>query len=132
MIAPSSGEAEFGSLVKGSAELMCMRSLLSDSGVPVTLELESDATAAIGIVGRESLGKVRHLDVEDLWVQSKQKSGEIAYKKVSEKENTSDAHTKGVHSTTLQQHTTTMGFRVLTGLPELAPQFAEDDRGATT
>ena len=94
--------------------------------------LESDATAAIGIVDREGLGKVRHLDVADLWVPSTQKSCDIASKKVLGKENPSDALTKGVDATTLQQHTMAMGFRVWAGRHELAPQLAEDDREATT
>ena len=75
---------------------------------------------------------MRHLDVAGLWVQSKQKSGEIAYKKVLGKESPSDALTAAFDATTRQQHTMTMGFRVLAGRHELVPQLAEDDREATT
>ena len=123
IIALSSGESELASIVKGSAELLGMRAVLNDFGVEVSLELESDSTAAIGIVSREGLGKVRHLDVADLWVQAKQRSGEIRYDKVPGKENTSDILTKGVDATTLVKHVHTMGFRTIGGRHKLAPML---------
>ena len=77
-VALSSGESELGALVKASAELLEMRSLLADFGVEVCLDMEAGSTAAIGMVGREGFGKVRHLHVADLWVQEKRiSSGEI-------------------------------------------------------
>ena len=53
-----------------------------------------DASAAIGIVLRRGLGKVRHIDVSQLWLQHKVASGEIQVKKVGTGENKSDALTK--------------------------------------
>ena len=32
--------------------------------------LQVDAKAAVGIIGRQGLGKVRHLDVSFLWLQA--------------------------------------------------------------
>ena len=42
----------------------------------------SDATAAIGICRRKGLGKVRHLDCTDLWVQESARAGRFAIHKV--------------------------------------------------
>ena len=56
--------------------------------------IKSDATAAIGMVHRLGLGKVRHLAVGDLWVQHHARSGNIRDSNMSELENPSDAQTK--------------------------------------
>lgn len=41
------------------------------------INVHSDATAAIGIARRKGLGKIRHLDTADLWIQDKIRSREI-------------------------------------------------------
>ena len=56
--------------------------------------MKSDATAAIGMVHRLGLGKVRHLAVGDLWVQHHVRSGKIRVSKMSLLETPSDAQTK--------------------------------------
>ena len=65
-IALSSGEAELAAVVKGATEALGLQAILEDFGIPVGLHLRSDATAAIGMVKREGLGKVRHLATADL------------------------------------------------------------------
>ena len=81
-IALSSGEAELAAVVKGAAEGLGLKAVLADFGVEVNLHMFSDATAAIGMVRREGLGRVRHLAVADLWVQQKVRSGEIVVAKI--------------------------------------------------
>ena len=73
IIAGSTGEAEYYGLVKGGSNSLGMRALMNDLGVDVKLKLKSDASAAIGIASRRGLGKIRHLEVSQLWLQ--QKSG---------------------------------------------------------
>ena len=58
-------------LVRAGTEALGIQALLKDFGISVKLTILSDATAAIGIVKRVGLGKVRHLSVADLWVQEK-------------------------------------------------------------
>ena len=65
-IALSSGEAELGATVTGATEALGIAAVLGDFGHPVKIRLRSDATAAIGMVAREGLGKVRHLATADL------------------------------------------------------------------
>ena len=69
ILALSSGEAELGALVKACSEGLGMKSLLNDFGINVQLKILSDSTAAIGMVRRLGLGRVRHLACADLWVQ---------------------------------------------------------------
>ena len=71
VIALSSGEAELAAVVRGSTEALGIQAVLEDWGFEVDPEIKSDATAAIGIVQRQGLGRIRHLAVADLWVQQK-------------------------------------------------------------
>ena len=123
VIALSSGEAELGAIVKGSTEAMGMRSVLADFGIPVTLRILSDASAAIGMVRREGLGKVRHLATGDLWVQEKQRTGEISYDKVWGKENPADILTKGVNQESSERAMQQLGFEASQRRSTLAPKL---------
>ena len=73
---------------------MGLQSFLSDFGLFGHVAIESDATAAIGMVHRLGSGKVRHLAVGDLWVQHHVRSGKIGVSKMSGLENPSDAQTE--------------------------------------
>ena len=86
------------------------------------ITLKSDATAAIGMVGRSGLGKVRHLAVSDLWVQQFAKQGVVQYYKVDGVKNGSDMLTKAVDANTLWKHSGFMGQVVLSGRAKSAPQ----------
>ena len=62
-IALSSGEAELYASNRAAAEASGLKSLAADMGIEVEIMLEVGATAAIGIIHRRGLGKVRHVDV---------------------------------------------------------------------
>ena len=83
-------------LVKGAAEGLGMAAVLKDFGREVRVEIHSDATGAIGIAGRQGLGKIRHIAVADLWVQQRVKTGELKTFKVPGDENSSDMMTKAL------------------------------------
>ena len=51
--------------------MLGLMSLLQDFGVAVSATVHTDASAAIGIVRRAGLGKLRHLNVRYLWLQDK-------------------------------------------------------------
>ena len=104
VIALSTGEANLASVIRASTEGLGLQSALMDLGLKATLEVSSDATAAIGIVKREGLGRVRHLAVADLWIQQKQRDGTIAYRKIPGPENSSDLMTKGLGVADMEKH----------------------------
>ena len=122
VLALSSGEAELMSMVKASSEALGLRALYGDFGIDISIRIASDATAAIGMVGRLGLGKVRHLSVSDLWLQEKSRSGEIKFYKVLGAVNPSDAMTKPLDGNTLEAHLTRMGVVKLTGRADIAPK----------
>ena len=67
-----------------------------DMGEKVEGSVLGDASAALAIIHRKGLGKLRHLDTNYLWVQEVAARKQIAYKKVHGKENVADLFTKPV------------------------------------
>ena len=65
VIALSSGESEFYSIVKGCSQAMGLRALLADLGIDASIKLLTDATAGKAIASRRGLGRVRHIDVSN-------------------------------------------------------------------
>jgi len=91
----SSGEAELYGVVRGGAVGLGFLSLLSDLGVQLPMRLWTDSSASQGMCARQGLGKVRHLDVQELWVQQRLRNGEFSLHKVPGEENPADLFTKG-------------------------------------
>ena len=91
IIALSYGEAEYYGIVKGSSVALGVRSVLADLGCTARIVVCTDASAAKGMASRRGLGKVRHVEVSQLWVQEKVGSGEIKLKKVNGSTNLADA-----------------------------------------
>lgn len=87
LIALSSGESEFAAVAKAAAEDIGVRSVLGDFDHQVTMEMHSDATAAIGICKRQWLGRVRHFATADLWLQQRVKTKELPLFKLLGKDN---------------------------------------------
>ena len=98
-----------------------LQSVLKDFDVEVGLTVKSDATAAIAIASRRGLGKVRHIEVCQLWLQQKVKDGTIRIVKVGTHENVADALTKYVSRESMSMHLQNTHQTSLTGRHELAP-----------
>ena len=84
--------------------------------------LHSDATAAIGIARRKGMGKIRHLDVSDLWVQDKIRSGALDLVKVPGDQDPADSLTKYVDHSILVKSLARMNLHLREGRPESAPE----------
>ena len=50
---------------------MGTKSILTDMGVTVSIRAFEDSVAARGIATRTGLGRARHIEVNQLWVQEK-------------------------------------------------------------
>ena len=90
----SSAEAELVALVKCSAELLGVRSMLRDFGVETSGVVYADSSAALAIAKRKGAGKLRHINVSSLWVQEKQDRKDLEYRKVLGTDNPADMMTK--------------------------------------
>ena len=94
----SSGEADFFGLVKAAGIGLGYKALLQDFGYDVGVTTWTDSSAAMGIVGRQGLGRLRHLDTHSLWIQSAVRSGRISVRKVKGEDNVADLFTKALGS----------------------------------
>jgi hypothetical protein len=101
---------------------MGTQSLLGDLEVETKIRILEDSSAAKGIAERTGLGKVRHIEVNQLWIQEKVREGRIQLVKVEGTENLADALTKYVDSDMLDKHIKGSECEVAGGRHELMPE----------
>lgn len=94
VVALSSGEAELYALVQGASRALGLQSVLADLGCKMRIRVYIDSSAAKSIASRRGLGKVRHVDIRELWIQDHVKSGKIELVKIDGKLNPADVATK--------------------------------------
>ena len=123
-IALSSAEAELYSLVKGAAQTLGMMALARDLGVSLQATVNTDASAALGIIQRQGLGKLRHVSTQFLWVQEKVQRNEFDIAKVPGQDNPADILTKNVAAELIHKHTETLGVWIGNGRAQTAPQLS--------
>ena len=128
-IALSSGEAELAAIVRSTSEGLGMIAVMKEFHIDCDLTVKSDAIAAIGIVKRQGLGRVRHLAVADLWVQQRAKGGEVNYTKLDGKRNTSDMMTKPVEADIIDRHMQALGLEYRDGRHEETPEYTGQEDG---
>ena len=92
-IAFSSCEAEPNAALKGAVEGLNVQRLAAYLGDELPLELRTDASAARGVILRQGVGTVRHLQVKQLWLQENVAAGELTIVKIPRAENCADALT---------------------------------------
>ena len=122
-IALSSGEAELAAMVRSTSEGMGMVSIMKEFNIEAKLRVKGDAVAAIGIVRRQGLGRIRHLAVADLWIQQRSKDGSVAYEKLEGVKNTSDILTKAVEGEVLSRHMEALGLTFAEGRHKDTPAY---------
>jgi len=91
----SSGEAEFYAVNRGAAGGILVVQFLEQAGVPgVQVHCRTDSSAARGIVNRIGSGKLKHIELRELWMQEKIRAKQLKVSKISTDENTADVGTK--------------------------------------
>ena len=120
-IALSSGEAELHGIAAGIAQGLGMQSIAKDLGFTIGVRIHSDATAALGICRRRGLGKIRHLDVTDLWCQEKVRAGAVSLHKVLGAENPADIMTKYTDRAILEKMLGLVNMKAMSGRAACAP-----------
>lgn len=94
VIATSSGEAEYYGIVRGASEALGTRSFLEDMGIWRRIKLHEDSTAAKGVAEKMGLDRIKHIEVNQLWVRQKMRDKDIELNKVKGVDNLADALTK--------------------------------------
>ena len=101
-----------------------MQSIAKDLEIQYKIRVHSDATAALGMCRRRGLGKVRHLDVADLWAQAKVRTGVVELVKVLNADNPADTMTKYTDKAIIERMLLNMNMHTLPGRAACAPQAA--------
>ena len=123
LVALSSAESELYALVKASAEALGIKTTLKDMNKEIGILVYSDASAALGIIQRQGLGRVRHIDCSFLFVQDLNARKTIQYGKVAGSENPADIGTKGLAFDAISRHVAFVEAEFRGGRPELCPKI---------
>jgi len=89
--------------------------------VLTSFRVNTDASAAMGIACRRGLGKVRHIQVNQLWIQDRVINGDIEVVKINGKENIADIFTKHVNAEDIRVHLHKTNQTISNGRHEIAP-----------
>ena len=96
-VATSSAEAELYAMAEGASRGLGFQSTLQEITDDVSLRVLrvwTDSAAAKAFASTRGLGRMRHVQVKDLWIQSLVKTGRISLGKVRGDLNVADALTK--------------------------------------
>ena len=117
MVALSSAESELFAAVKSASEGLGIQSVAKDLGISCGLNLHLDASATMCLVNRRGLGKAKHCDMQNLWIQEASKSDRFVTKKVGTSVNPADSMTKPLPNPKIEQLMSIVGY-----------EFVENDK----
>ena len=122
-IALSSGESELYALTKGASQALGFVALARDLGMYLHAVVHTDANATLGIVNRQGLGKLRHVNVQYLWLQEKARDKSFSVVKVPGPENPADLMTKYLPAAEIEKHLETLAVERRDNRAESAPSL---------
>ena len=82
VVSLSTAESELYATVKTASERLVIQSVAKEQGIVCGLYLHLDATATMCLVNRRGLGKAKHVDMQNLWIQEASKSKRFVTKRV--------------------------------------------------
>ena len=124
-LALSSAESEVHGIATGASIGLGLRFIGGDLGLNLKKMMLTDAPAALGIVRRSGLGRIRHLDITHLWLQETIRSGGFTVNKIDGNNNVADILTNSVDRSTLVRHLTSLNMFPEDGRAETAPKLVE-------
>ena len=104
----SSGESELYRMTKGAANALGLIALASDFGLERGGWVHTDAGAILGMMRRQGLGKLRHVNVQHVWLQDRTH-------KVAGTENLADVLTRRLPVDTMLKHAAALKMEFPTG-----------------
>ena len=110
VVALSPAESEPYAAVKTASEGLGIPSVARDQGISCRLNLHLDASATTSLVNRRGLGKAKHVDMQNLWIQEASKSGQFATKKVDTSVKLADLMTKPIPKARIEQLMSLVGY----------------------
>ena len=116
ILAKSSAESELYGVIKGACEGLGVSTLLKEFGErDPKVRMHIDASAAKGIIERKGLNKLRHIDLDVLWLQEQQARRLLPLDKVLGTDNIADLMTKNLPAATIDKYISMMGLKFEAG-----------------
>lgn len=100
-----------------------MLSLVQEMGVSMKSFLRLDASAALGILQRKGVGKIRHLGVGCLWLREKEARGQIRLANESGETSPADIGTNHPSEEVMTRHLNRMSCAFREGRPDVNTRF---------
>ena len=122
-VALSSGESELYALTKGASQALGFMGLARDLGDVLDARVHTDASATLGMVNRQGLGKLRHVKVQYLWLQERVRRKDLSVDKVLGTENPADLMTKYLPASDMEKHLTYLSVERRTSRADAAPKL---------
>ena len=123
-IALSSAEAETYGMVACSTELLGLQACARDLGISLGVSVYADASAALGIIKRRGIGKMRHIQTQSLWLQEAHATKRIHFEKIDGSRNPADLLTKHLAEVLMDRHMKVIGALPEDGRAATAPTLA--------
>ena len=131
-VALSSAEAEFYAMVDAATKVKWMMIVAEEMGCGAKegeLVMRTDSSAARSFVGRRGLGRMRHIEVRELWLQEEVLKGRVRVEKVPGEENPADLMTKFLSEREILGRLGRMGMRRTVGNPVRRPGVGDTEGG---
>ena len=112
-VALSSAEAEFYAMIEGATRAKGLTSLAKELGFANLIEvikMNTDSSAAKSFVNRRGLGKMKHIQIKDLWLQKEVREGNVEVSKIPGIRNPSDLMTKILRLDEIKERLSEMGI----------------------
>ncbi len=109
-------------MVRGASIGLGTRAILEDLGIKGEIGRKTDASAAVGIASRRGVGKVRHIEVNQLWRQDRVAKKDLEIKKVKGESNIADAMTKYISTDNPARHMERGRQEIVAGRHEIIPE----------
>jgi hypothetical protein len=103
-------------MIEGVTRAKGLRSLASELGfgeLSNIVRLGTDSSAAKSFVCRRGLGRMRHLEIRDLWLQDEVAKGQLVVYKVLGTENPADLMTKFLSEKDIESRLERLGLKIV-------------------
>ncbi len=121
----SSGESEFYGIAKAATMGVVIESLFGHLGLQTEAQANTDSSVARSISSRRGAGRVRHVEVRELWLQEMVRRGELSTITVKGEDNVADGLTKRVDRSTLEKYMKERGLAFRDGRHEYRPHLGD-------
>ena len=124
----SSAETELVAMSKAAAEILGITSLAKDLGKIKTGQIFADSASALAVVARRGAGKLRHININHLWLQEieKREKDPVKFEKIDGTDNPADAQTKYLDKQLIEKYLKWSGHRIASGRAKSGLELQRD------